>query len=188
MTHSLLEAFNNFPEEASFIGRLLAAYGELEHDLMNCVAHASTFDATIKSLFSRRGETRRINEAERLGHPYYQTHNLGAEFGDTIADMRHCFRVRSQYAHCRWHDDKSGRLAFVNFEELARRRTAMNDLRSARFHYVTLTLLIDQASFFEATSSWLIWLNYEARMRAGTIASQVHVKPARMSRPPLHIP
>src|SRR5262249_34360443 len=72
------------------------------------------FDATLKAMFRIRGETARINIGDALGHQFYDKLGLGADFEMAVRAMRYCLKIRNQYAHCNWDDDRlSGRLAFV---------------------------------------------------------------------------
>ena len=118
---SIMPAFDKFPAEAAIIGRLLAGYGLLEHDLMNCVAIVrKDLDATLKTMFRARGETQRLDIADALGRPAYRTRNVGTEFEMALSAVRSCLKIRNQYSHCGWYDDRSGQLAFVNLEERCR--------------------------------------------------------------------
>ena len=49
---------------------MLAGYSKLEIDLLNCVHVAlGDFNTVVKAMFGKRGETRRIDEAQKLGRP-----------------------------------------------------------------------------------------------------------------------
>ena len=50
-----MPAFHRFPDEAAIVGRLLAAYAELEIGLLHCVSAArDDFDAVLKALLGRQ--------------------------------------------------------------------------------------------------------------------------------------
>ena len=183
----LLRGFSHFPEEGRIVGRLLAAYGELEIDVMNCVAVGTDIDTAVKGLYRHRGETRRIDVAERLGGPYYATHKLDGEFAAGICAVRYCLKIRNLYAHCQWCDDNSGELAFVDLEELARRNDAIKDLNATRCH-VDVAFLKDQEVYFQETAHYLHWLNYESRHLAGELPTRLIVKPSQRTPPPLRRP
>src|SRR4051795_4185228 len=118
MRRRSLTPFLKFHKEASIIGRLLAGYATLALGLMNCVQNVrDDFDAVLKAMFRPRGETSRIDIADALGRHFYHDRGLGTEFAMGIGAVRHCLKIRNQYAHCVWYDDKSGKLAFVNLEE-----------------------------------------------------------------------
>jgi hypothetical protein len=117
----ILGPFLKFPEEAAIIGRLSAGHTMLELDLMNCVQVVrDDLDAILKAMFRVRGETARIDIADALGRHFYDDRGLGTEFAMAIGAVRHCLKIRNQYAHCIWYDDYSGKLAFSNIEESPR--------------------------------------------------------------------
>jgi hypothetical protein len=113
MSETIMPAFIRFPQEATIIGRLLAGYGDLEFDLCYCVAVArDDFDMAVKSMFRPRGEKQRIDIADSIGRSKYRELKLGTRFEEAIAATHYCRRIRNQYAHCKWHDDKTGSLGF----------------------------------------------------------------------------
>lgn len=183
----ILDAFDTYPNEALLVGKLLAGYATLEIDLMNCVAVRTDIDITLKVMFRDRGETRRINVADALGRQRYIDWGLGTEFAMAVGAMRYCLRLRNQYAHCNWYDDKSGKLAFVNLEELAEENDLVVDLRSLTVHHVDEPLLREQYAFLQHASNCLVWVNYEGRFKDGSIAVR-RPKPAQMRQPDLHLP
>ena len=108
---------------------MLAGYSNLEVGLFHCVKITiRDFNTAFKAMFSVRGETRRIDAAERLGLPAYVPHSLDTDFLAAVAAMRHCLLIRNQYAHWTFWDDHSGALAFANLEDLARSTTPVSDL------------------------------------------------------------
>src|SRR6516162_3349233 len=116
---SILGPFLKFPDEAAIIGRLSAGYTTLEIGLMHCVQVVrDDFDAVLKAMFRGRGETARIDIADALGRHFYDDRGLATEFGMAVGAVRYCLKIRNQYAHCVWYDDNSGKLAFVNVEEI----------------------------------------------------------------------
>lgn len=63
-------AANARAAEVGAIGRLLADYNNLEIGLLHCVQQGiCDFDRAFKTMFGVRGETKRINAAQSLGHP-----------------------------------------------------------------------------------------------------------------------
>src|SRR5215468_6824220 len=101
----VMPAFHRFQSEAAIIGRLLAGYAELEIDLLNCVSQArADFDGTLKAMFRVRGETARINVGDALGRQAYLKLGLGPDFELAVSVIRHCLKIRNQYAHRNWYD------------------------------------------------------------------------------------
>jgi hypothetical protein len=190
MSRLILPPFVTFQQEAAIIGRLLAGYTALEVGLMNCVQVVrDDFDAVLKAMFRPRGEATRIDIADALGRHFYHDRGLGTEFEMAISAIRHCRRIRNQYAHCVWYDDKSGKLAFVNLEEIAKGNTRLKDLASLTVLHVDVTLLNDQEQYSVYTDEILAWTNHEGRFRDGKISSNPLLKPRSPPKlPSLHIP
>ena len=113
---------------------------------------------------------------------------LGTEFEMAVGAVRHCLRIRNQYAHCVWYDDKSGRLAFVNLEEIARENRRLKDLASLTVLHVEIALLTAQEQYFVYTDDILAWTNYEGRLRDRKIENNPLPKPTPPIPPNLHIP
>ncbi len=100
-----IQAFRVFPDEGAILGRLLTGYTDIEYQLCFCAGMGGGDVAkTITDIFSKRGETRRVNIADKLGGAGYSAAGLGAEFDEAIEDMILCLNIRNQYAHCIWHD------------------------------------------------------------------------------------
>ncbi len=183
----LMPAFHKFAAEASIISRLLAGFAELEILLLHCISQArDDFDATLKAMFRTRGETNRINVADALGRQLYRNEGLEAEFALAISDMRYCLKIRNQYAHCNWYDDNSGRLAFVNVEEIAEKNLHLTGFDELTRYYIDVPTLEAQEQFYTSTIARLEYVNFERRFRTGQLSSQVFAEPPEMKRPPLH--
>ena len=189
MSRSILAPFLAFREKAAVIGRLSAGYTNLEVGLMNCVQVVrDDFDAVLKAMFRPRGETNRIDIADALGRHFYHDRSLGTEFEMGVAAVRHRLKIRNQYAHCVWYDDKSGKLAFVNLEEIARENTRLKDLASLTVLHVDVPLLAEQEQYFVYADEILAWINYEGRLRDGKIKTNPLTKPQSLKAPALNIP
>jgi hypothetical protein len=185
----ILSPFLKFPDGAAIIGRLSAGYTTLEVGLMHCVQVVrDDFDAVLKAMFRVRGETARINIADALGRHFYNDRGLGTEFGMAIGAIRHCLKIRNQYAHCVWYGDRSDKLAFVNVEEIARDNARLIDLKSLTVRYVDVPILQAQEDYFVYADELLLWTNYEGRLRDGKIKTNALIKPGHVQPPALHIP
>jgi hypothetical protein len=176
-----------FPTEAAAVGRLLTSYSDLEIDLFNCVQVATgDFDGALRAMFGSRGESNRITRGAALGGPTYVGLGLGADFETAVDAMRHCLRIRNQYAHHTFWDDLTGALAIGNLERVARLPGKQTDLRGVIPNHVTVTLLQQQYDFFQYTDSLLIWINFEGRLRRGLLNNMITRKPAIIQKPALH--
>lgn len=184
----LLNAFTRFAREGAAVGRLLAAYGEMEIDLMYCLAPVVGLEKAVQRVYRHRGETKRIDNVEMDAKHYYEQRSLGDDFGYAICAMRDCLEVRNKYSHCQWHDYDGKRLTYVDLEELARRRDPIPDLRKVKHYFVDASQLSAWENYFQNTSRALIYTQTSARVLAGELSNQPVAKPARMTPPPLHIP
>src|SRR5262249_25488711 len=184
----VMPAFYKFRGEAAIIGRLLAGYAELEIDLLNCVSVVrQDFDATLKAMFRVRGETARINVGDALGREAYDKLGLRTDFELAVSAMRYCLKIRNQYAHCNWYDDWTGRLAFVNLEEIAKGNQLISGFKNLTRRYVDIPILDEQEKYFGYTDALISYTNHEGRYRAGKLRSQPLPKPAQVSQPPLYL-
>jgi hypothetical protein len=189
MSRPILAPFLKFHEEAAIIGRLLAGYTNLEVGLMHCVQVVrDDFDAVLKAMFRPRGETSRIDIADALGRHFYHDRGLGTEFEMGVGAVRHCLKIRNQYAHCVWYDDQSGKLAFVNLEEVAGENTRLKDLKSLTTWHVDVSLLMAQEQYFVYADEILARTNHEGRLRDGKLQINTLQKPPAPKRPDLKIP
>lgn len=185
---TILRAFQDFPNEAALVGRMLAGYADLEIDLMHCAkAVRVDLDLALKAMFRGRGNAQRIDIADALARQHYHALGIGAEFEMAIAAVRYCLRIRNLYAHCTWWNDNSGQLAFANLEELAKENVAVLDLHGLTVHHVTVPHLQGQFAYFEYADNLLIWVIQEGNARAGRPAFPNRVLPAPVAQPPLYI-
>jgi hypothetical protein len=184
----ILSPFLKFADEAAIIGRLSAGYTTLEVGLMNCVQVVrDDFDAVLKAMFRVRSETGRIDVADALGRHFYDDRLLRTEFEMAIGAVRHCLKIRNQYAHCVWYDDRSPNLAFVNIEDIARINDRLKDLGSLPVKHVDVPLLQAQEEYFVYTDELLTWTNLEGRLRVNKIKTNPQTKPKQIKQPALHI-
>ena len=173
------------PAEAALVGKILVSYGELEFDLCQCIKSAlNDLDVAVKVLYRTRGETQRVLIADALGRPIYTNHRLETEFSEAIGAMRHCLKIRNQYAHCNWNHDEGG-LSFIAFEDIAAENAHVSQGRLTKYR-LDKTLLENQESYFSSTREALWFLDWELQLRAGRISSHAFPRPQRVPRPPQH--
>lgn len=164
----VLSAFEDFPQEAALIGRMLAGYADLEIDLMHCVkAVRGDLDLALKTMFRGRGNKQRIDIAEAVARQAYTDLRLNDAFDAAIAAVRLCLRIRNLYAHCTWWNDNSGQLAFANLEELAKVNDVVVDLHALTVNHVSIPHLQDQFSHFEYADRMVLGVLQEGNRRAG---------------------
>jgi len=189
MVDVLCPALYRYGREAAIIGRLLTGYSALEYQLCMCAGMGgSDVGKAITDLFSRRGETRRVKIANGLGGAAYAAAGLGQEFETAIDDILFCVEIRNQYAHCIWHDDLTGRLAFAHMEEIAAPNGPGADPINLTFFYLDAGLLREQESFFLYVRDNLNYLNYKRRQLVGDIgAGAILRSPTIAPRPRKHL-
>jgi hypothetical protein len=147
------------------------------------------FDTVLKAMFKKRGETLRINEAEKLGAPAYHAHGLETDFRKAVKALRFCLKVRNQYAHWVWWDDNSGKLAFANLEDLSRRKRKVPNLDKLKAFHLDMPLLSQQEAYFVYVDRFLGWINFEGRFRAQKISvNPLGPKPSPQRRPAMRLP
>jgi len=174
------EFSQQFPAEAAAVGRLLAGYADLEISLMHCVqmARGGDLDTVLKAMFGKRGEAQRINTANTLGKPAYDSLGLGPRFSSAIGDMRFCLNIRNCYAHSLWHDANIGYLAFVNLEELAKATVIVTNLLGLTIRYLDIDILTKQEEYLDFVDHSFSFLNYEGRFLKGDLSSNCVLAPA----------
>jgi hypothetical protein len=181
------KAFTKFSDEGIIIGRLLAAYADLELILFHCVNMArDDFDTVYKAMFKERGETRRINMADIFGRQNYYELGLSTQFEMAISSVRYCLKIRNQYAHCIWYDDYSGLLAFANLEEGTKINKAVHDFKELTIQHIDVATLVLQEEYFEYTNNLLSWLNFEGRRVTGKPSRPSQPAPKKLKQPPLY--
>jgi hypothetical protein len=186
---TIMPAFGRFQDEAAIIGRILAGYAELEIELCLCVAMAKDdFDLTFKTMFRTRGETNRVQMADIVGRPCFHKFNLGSHFESAISDVKHCLKIRNQYAHCQWYDDFGRQLGIVQLEDLADKNQPVLGLAGAEIKRLDLTLLEKQEAYFVYTRDLLQYLNFECQKQAGKISKNIWSIPKKGKQPILYNP
>jgi hypothetical protein len=187
MSTRLTTAHRDFPEEMKIIGRLLTDYGDLEFSLMHCVTVVrDDLDTVLKCVFRARGETPRLNIADALGRQRYRELELGTQFETAIAAMRHCLKIRNQFAHAYWHGDV-GKLCFVDLEELAVKHDKLLSLDYLTFHFIDIPLLTKHEAYFRYAEDLLTYANFQGRVVAGKLSSNPFGAPTQQMRPELYI-
>ena len=163
-----MPAFNEFPEEALIISRLLAGYGELEYGLTRCLDSVLADTAIgIKTIFRVRSEQSRIDIADAILHPAYVNIGLKNEYEATRAALHCCRKIRNQFAHCHWLSHKDAGLFFTNLEAAAKKRGNAN----LSIRHISVSILQEQEEHFVHTDSNLTYLAQEFQFRAGQLKS-----------------
>ena len=205
MSSALVPAFDRFPKEAAIIGRLLAGYAELEFTFglcaeravrkvqhpgyPNAVEHkADNRHVALKALYRLRSESGRLQVADALARSEYTHIGLEAPYADAIGAIRHCLKIRNQFAHCHWGIDRvTLGLIFTDLEENA--QGASDFTFESTWRSIDLTLLRDHETYFEYTMKCLEFIHAEFRVRAKMVnPAIVRIQPQKIPAPPLHNP
>jgi hypothetical protein len=183
---TILPAFEECPEEALIIGRLIAGYGELEFDMALCVRWMIDDEETaFKVIYRAPGEVQRILMADALVRSRLAEGKERTIFEKAIAGMHVCRKIRNQYAHSNWLV-QDGILTFLDPQKGAEGDSPFM-VNCVPFRQLGVAVLQEQETYFLYVSACLDWLNREAQLRAGEISSNPHpLAPREIPSPRFH--
>jgi hypothetical protein len=182
----LVYEFKDFPKEQELVGDMLLAYGQLEFDVARLIGFAlpSGDDMAGRLLFRVNGEAARLDVADAILRPFFETVGISGQWGNALGALRYCKNVRNQYAHCQWHipDRQPPELCFINLDRDA---DSPDGTLHVQLYPTDLRLLKKQHEYFNYTILWLYCLTCACQRRAG---QEVHVPsvPKSIPQPPLH--
>jgi hypothetical protein len=177
-------AFHRFPQEASLIGRLLAAFGELEISVCYNTSKATGLgDTALCALYRVRATSARIDAADALMRPAYEMVGLSETYRDAIDRVNFCRIIRNQFAHCNWADHEVGGLFFADLQ-----RSAATPDFWLRWKHIDIALLQSHEAYFDGALEALRFADHELAVSQGKLRSHVWPKPPRLAQPPLHNP
>jgi hypothetical protein len=107
--------------------------------------------------------------------------NLGPDYEEVVGAMRHCHKIRNNYAHCHWSPGLDG-LFFANLEEAASRAEGFDMDQK----HVDLKLLTKQEAYFDYTRSLLLYFGDQLNLKLQPRAALGVLKPPSEDRPNLH--
>jgi hypothetical protein len=179
-------AFDRFPREAHFVGRILACFGEIEFSVCRNAGHASGMpdDAIPKALYRLRATSSRLDAADAIMRPVFALNGLIDEYRIADAGIGHCVRLRNQYAHCNWADNETEGLFFADLQGAAGAEIGFE----LSFRHVDVPLLESQYAFFAYVMEWLSFLDIELGVRTKRLSTLSWPRPLELSPPPLHNP
>jgi hypothetical protein len=194
MADTILHCFDPGSAEAEgkIVGSLLAGYGELELEMALClIAATGNYDASLKALYSVRGEEKRIKKADRMMKVQYVNAKLAIDYKQTISDMQWCRKIRNQYAHCQWYYTPVDGLCFVDLEASSLLSIPIANIENHKVR-ADIQLLQHQMDFFVYVRKRFWYLaeacqRYIATQKPGARpSSSIHAIPLTVVRPPLH--
>lgn len=177
-------AFDRFTAEGTFVGRILASFGEIEVSVCRNAAHATLLgDTLMKALYGIRVTSTRIDTADRLMRPYFEQHGLLEDHQNAMDAVWHCLKIRNQYAHCNWGDHHQAGLFFADLQV-----SANTDDFTHAWRHVDVALLEQQFTYLGWTMEMLEFTHHEMAVKMRQIESHVWPKPTAPSPAPLHNP
>jgi hypothetical protein len=183
----LMPALHRHPDEAARIGRIVAAFGEIEFLLGLCLGEAlSNRDAGLRGMFRLLTDRGRIDMADALARPAYEKIGATSHFDETIMNIKYCRRIRNQYAHCHYGDEWNGfGLYLTNLTDAAKGHDSFEYL----WRHVDAPLLELQEAYFLHTIRGLRYLEWEYQFKTGKILSGHGLPwPTTLAPPPKHNP
>src|SRR5580692_10462208 len=150
-------SFLRFPVEAMLVGRLLAAFGELEISVcVNASKATGLGDSVLAALYRIRATRSRLEAADALMRPIYTKAKLEIGYADAFARVIHCLRLRNQFAHCNWGDHAEAGLFFVDLAAAAETIDFEH-----MWKHVDVPLLASHESYFEGALEALRFMDHE---------------------------
>ena len=182
-------AFHRYPAEAAVVGRLLAAFGELEFLVLAYARRASKNSEIpfLRAMYRLRATSARLQAADAFLKPICEHFSITEDYERAINATKYCLKIRNQFSHCNWGDDASrpgSGIFFIDLED------AFEDEVDFQLHYkpINLELLTSQEAYFVYAVEYLRWINEELGFKRGILSSNVWPKPLILEPPPLHTP
>ena len=161
----LMPVLHDRPKEAARIGRIIAAFGELEFILGLCLAEAlGDQDTALRTIFLLRNDVSRIAVAESLLRPICAKIGIKDRLAATIVAVEACHAIRNQYAHCHYAQIKRQGLFLTNLQEAADKQ----ELFEYFWRHVDVKLLNQQEKYFLYAIQCLQFVEHELRFKLGT--------------------
>ncbi|MEX1108801.1 MAG: hypothetical protein WEC00_07830 [Dongiaceae bacterium] len=169
MSNTIMSQLQKYPKEAAIIGRLLIGYGEIEFDIAQALGEAiDNMDGALRAIYRMRSEQQRIDAADALMRRKYEQAGLSNEYSRTLGAIRQCRKIRNQFAHCHWVDDKELGLCFLDIQDTASKPPGNWKIKPKP---IDLPLLKQQEAYFAYTAKCL------TRMRQRLMAPSLNVDP-----------
>lgn len=182
IVYTVNPAFDRFPGEAQLIGKILAAFGELEFQWSNLASNAvGLWQQVLRALYRLRSTSSRIEAADALMRIEFAKDRLHDEYEFGHGALLYCLKIRNQYAHCNWADHPEAGLFFADLQDAAE----AHDGFQWEYRHVDTSLLTAQYQYFAFTMEWLRHLEFEMKFRRGK-GNASWPKPREPSRPSLH--
>ncbi|WP_140977808.1 hypothetical protein [Bradyrhizobium guangdongense] len=180
---SINPSFDAHPIEGAIVGKLVVSFGEIEL-LFGLVAAAAlgNQNMALRAMYRSRSTGGRIDLADVLMRDTFVKVNLKPIYEETLGAVRHCLKIRNQYAHCHWAHGSDG-LYFSQLEDAANRAQGFD----YDHKHIGLSLLKEQQAFFDNMKLMLLYLgdNLNAALGRTNLSCP---KPPVLPLPNLHNP
>jgi len=184
--YKISPAFYRYPAETAAVGFMLAAFGELEfsfcRNAQNAIGNENKSNSVLCALYKLKNTSSRFSVADVLMKPFFEKYDLSKEYDLSYQALKHCCKIRNQYAHCNWADDEIGGLFFADLQD-----TQWPNLVHS-YRHIDVNLTSAQLAFFGYTHEWLTYLDIELAIRSGRLKRQSWPIPVKHEPPPLHNP
>ncbi len=181
-------AFDQFPEEARIVGKLLASFGEIEYSVCRNAGHATRLEeSVIKALYRLRATSSRFEAADALAATPFAQAGFASEYKRAREMVQTCLRIRNQFAHCNWGTHGFSTEAGLFFTDLQAAADAPQGMEFA-WRHVDVPLLRSHEAFFALTMEWLSFLDIELAIRTGALPPRSWPRPPEQAPPPFHNP
>jgi len=179
-----MPAFVAHPQEGAIIGSLVVGYGELEILLALLVRWIiDDQDFAFRTLYGQRGESARITTAKTITFISLRHHQKRQEFEDMIDALRHCLKIRNQYAHGNWLQTPHA-ISFANVENICQQQDKA-DLGKLTVQDVTLKKLRQQERYFVYVMQLIEYLIFSFQRERGAQSTFAPQAPPKVARPNL---
>jgi hypothetical protein len=174
-------AFHRHRRAAAIVGRILAAFGELEYIIAEAAGKATNNKETVlRALYRLRATSSRIDLSDTLMRPICMRANLVDEHATMMDALWHCHKIRNQFAHCNWGDDsRHPGLFFADLQASAKDDQGFEQ----RWNHVSVPLLKRQEDHFVYAQDWIFYVDHELALRVGKLQSHPFPRPTEQALP-----
>jgi hypothetical protein len=178
-------AFDRFPAEGVLIGRLLAAFGELEISVCANAWKATSLgnNSILAALYRIRPTRSRLEVADALMRPIYDGVGLAETYADAFSRVMYCLKIRNQFAHCNWGDNETAGLFFADLQASADSQDFAHSWK-----HIDFALLQLHYDYFDGALEALQFADHELAVKQEKLQFHVWPKPPALAQPPLHNP
>jgi len=182
-------AFDRHPRQATLIGRIVLAYGEIEFSVCRNAGHALDMLAEIlNTLYKTRASSARIDFAQSIIAQECKELGLLETLETCVAMVATCTKIRNRYAHCNWADTPGHKKSGLFYADLENSEFETNTEFFHHFRHVTPRILKGQLDYFAYTMEWLQFLNHEIAVKQGRLRGHNWPRPIKLKPPLEHSP